>query len=70
MPATQSTTPSKKVPSPRVSVANTPSVVTPPARSAASPASYAKPSVPRKPSPSRPKSEKTEADVPPDMTLT
>jgi hypothetical protein len=50
-------------------VASTPSADTPPARSAASLVSSAKPSVLHKPSPSKPRSERMAAARPPDTTL-
>lgn len=57
--ATRSTIPSKKVPSRPASAASTPCAATRRARSAASPASYARPSAQPKPSRSRPRSVRT-----------
>lgn len=65
----RSTTPSRRDPSALASVASTPSADTPPARSAASLVSSAKPSVLHKPSPSKRRSERMAAARPPDTTL-
>lgn len=63
-PGTQSTTPSKRVPSRLASAASTPSAATPRAKSAASPASSARPSALPRPSPLRPRSVPMAAEGP------
>ncbi len=68
--AIQSITLTKRAPSLPVSVANTPSAATPPAKNDASPVSSAKPSVPRRRSPLKLKSEKTARDGRQDTTST
>jgi hypothetical protein len=69
-PATQSSTHSRRVPSRHASVVSTPCAATRPARSAASPASCARPSARPKPSRSRPRSAPTAPAAPPATTST